>query len=183
MKFKNWMRRDRLLQSQRIALRKRGSHVRRLPCLPASRFRRHLQGAASASTDHTLAGDSRGSAIVIFALLLLPIVFSIGAIFDLSQAYAMREKLSYALRAAGRAFKADQTSSWKARQHAEAIFEQYRLTFPAGAVSDLEIVERGNAVMLSADVHTETPFLAHFGIDSVPITVSRRVDQYSGGGN
>lgn len=133
--------------------------------------------AESTSTGRGLIGDRQGSAAVIFALLLLPLIFSIGAIADLSRAYAAREKLSYALRAAGAAFDAETTNDKAAEDKAEAVFEQYRLSLPVGSASDLEIGEKDGKATLIARARIEAPFLTHFGIDTLPITVSRAVDQ------
>lgn len=121
-------------------------------------------------------GDKRGNFAMIFALALVPALVAIGAAVDVSRAYAVRQRLSRALDAAGLAV-GTQTGLTAAQMQtmAQNYFNaNYPSTSnaPSGTVS---VTQDGYKINLSVSTNMTTSFLGLAGVNTVKVAESSQI--------
>ena len=121
-----------------------------------------------------LAGDRRGAVAIIFVIALVPLVAAGGAAIDISRAYLVKQRLGYAIDAAGLAVGS--SSGTEAELNA-IMLRFFQANYPAGEVGvpatpSMTIVD--GVVTITADAEVNTTLMRIVGVDN--ITVSARVE-------
>ena len=135
-----------------------------------SSMRQALRGRLRA-----LVRDRRGVAAVIFALALLPLVLAVGVAIDAGRAYLVKQRLSYALDAAGLAVGSS-TGTIAERQ---AIFQSFFFAnYPSDAIGQdiTPTVTIGTSIITTnATANVPTTFMRIVGLNSIDVASSGEV--------
>ncbi len=119
-----------------------------------------------------LRADEHGSVSLIFALAFPPLVFGVCAAVEISQAHAMRERLTLALSAASTAWRQSPPND-EAASIARRVFDGYVETFPSDIDAELNISIAEEKAGFTTHAVLKTPFLSAFGIEQLDLTSSR----------
>jgi len=121
-------------------------------------------------------GDRRGNFAMIFALALVPALVAIGAAIDTSRAYAVRQRMSHALDAAGLAVG---TQSGLTQAQMQTLAQSYfdanypsTANAPAGTVN---VSQDGAKINLTVSTDMNTSFLGLVGVNTLEIAQSSQI--------
>lgn len=122
-----------------------------------------------------LAADRRGAVAILFGLLLVPILVSIGLAVDVGRAYYVKQRLSHALDAAALAVGSTVATEAELR----ALAERYvAANFPGGRTGTphgVSVSINQDVVRVSAQATVDTPFAAVADIWSMTVSASSEV--------
>jgi len=121
-------------------------------------------------------GDRRGNFAMIFALALVPALVAIGAAVDASRAYAVRQRLSRALDAAGLAV-GTQTGLTTAQMQAMAQ-SYFNANYPSSAnapTGTVSVAQDGAKINLTVSTDMNTSFMGLVGINKVKVAQSSQI--------
>jgi Flp pilus assembly protein TadG len=116
------------------------------------------------------ASDRRGAIAIIFLVALIPLLAAAGAAIDLSRAYVVKQRLGYALDAAGLAVGASLTDD---EDELQAILEAYfEANYPVGelgvpATPTMEI--DGDNITVAATAQVEATLMRIMGVDIIDV--------------
>lgn len=120
--------------------------------------------------------DTNGSYAVIFALAIVPILISIGAAIDLSQAYVAKQRLTSALDAAGLAVGG---MSGQSAQAIQAAAQNYvNANYPIskiGKPGTVKVTTTGNKIALSAVTNVPTSFMGIIGVTNLKVAANSEI--------
>lgn len=122
-----------------------------------------------------LARCERGNVAIIFALAAIPMVLAVGTAVDLARVYLVKQRLTYALDAAGLAAGAVTDPSTSLQTVANAFFTANYPSTALGTPTTPVLVSDSGQIDISGSAVVETSFMKIVGIDQVTVTASARI--------
>lgn len=134
--------------------------------LPASRWRRLL-------------GDRGGAVAIYFVLTMIPLMVAVGAAVDISRAYVVKQRLCYALDAAGLAVG---SSNGTPEQLNGVLVSFFNANYPTAeigvpATPSLSIV--GSVITVAAEATVDTTLMKVVGVGSTTVGCSAEITKSS----
>ncbi|MCC7016549.1 MAG: pilus assembly protein [Rhodospirillales bacterium] len=122
-----------------------------------------------------LAQCERGNVAIIFALAAIPMVLAVGTAVDLSRVYLVKQRLAYALDAAGLAAGAVTDPAVNLQTVANAFFTANYPSTALGTPTTPVLVSSSGQIDISGSAVVPTSFMKIVGIDQVTVTASARI--------
>ncbi len=123
----------------------------------------------------TFATDRKGAIAVVFIIALIPLLAAAGAAIDLSRAYVVKQRLGYAVDAAGLAVG----SSTGSESELQQVLEDYFVAnYPAGEVgvtATPSMVIDGNDITVTATAQIDATLMRIMGVDKIDVAAEALV--------
>ncbi len=125
-----------------------------------------------------LVSDRNGAVAIIFALALIPLTVVSGLAVDLGRAYVVKNRLAYALDAAGLAVGSSSSSdALELQTLAQSFFDA---NYPADelgvpVIPTLTIDEESNLITLSATADVNTLLMQTVGIETITVAATTQI--------
>ncbi len=128
--------------------------------------------------------NRNGAVAIIFALALVPLTVASGLAVDLGRAYLIKNRLSYALDAAGLAVGSTvsddaQTLQSVAQSFFDANYPASELGIPA--IPTLTINDETGLITVTATADVNTLLMRHVGIDTITVEASSQITRETTG--
>jgi len=126
-----------------------------------------------------LFADRRGAVAIYFVLTLIPLMVAVGAAVDISRAYLVKQRLCYALDAAGLAVG---SSNGTAEQLNQVLQSYFTANYPAaelGVPSTPTLVQNANILTVAADATVDTTLMKIVGVGSTTVSCSAEITRSS----
>jgi Flp pilus assembly protein TadG len=116
-----------------------------------------------------LLGDRRGAVAIYFVLTLIPLAVATGAAIDISRAYLVKQRLCYALDAAGLAVGSATGTQEQLNAVLQSFFTANYPTGEIGTPTTPVLLQNGNVLTVSAEATVETTLMKVVGVNSTTV--------------
>lgn len=126
-----------------------------------------------------LFADRGGAVAIYFVLTLVPLMVAVGAAVDISRAYVVKQRLCYALDAAGLAVGSANGTQDQLNQVLQAYFTANYPAAELGVPTTPVLVPNGASFTVSADATVDTTLMKVVGVGSTTVSCSAEVTRSS----
>lgn len=132
-----------------------------------------------ASRWRRLLADRSGAVAIYFVLTLIPLMVAVGAAVDISRAYLVKQRLCYALDAAGLAVGSSNGTTEQLNQVLQSYFTANYPAAELGVPSTPILVQNANILSVSADATVDTTLMKVVGVGSTTVSCSAEITRSS----
>ena len=135
--------------------------------------------ARAASPWRRLLRDRRGAVAIYFVLTLIPLMVAVGAAVDISRAYVVKQRLCYALDAAGLAVGSSTGTNEQLNNVLTSFFNANYPTAEIGVPATPSLAINGQVITVSAEATVDTTLMKVVGVGSTTVGCAAEITRSS----